>query len=594
MKKFLLAFSTLYALRTANYSRGMTMMDTVVGTALLLIVFMGVAAAFQLSVDVVTNNKARAGAIALGNERMEYVRSLSYSAIGTSGGIPSGTIAQSETVTLNNIPYTRRTTIEYVDDPGDGTGASDANSITVDYKSVRVDVAWASKQGTRHITTVTRIEPPNGLEIACSSCGTLSITVRNAALALLPNAQVQITNAGTSPAINITTFSNASGAVVLPGAPAASGYQVVVSESGYSTDQTYTSTSQNSNPSPANLTVSNGQTTSAAFAIDVLATKNIYTWTQVLSGTWSETMSDTSKIASSTNVTVAAGIARLSGASGSYPTYGELQSIAIGPSALARWRTLTLTHTKPASTNIVYHLYDGAGTTLIPDTQVFGNSTGIATSSNSVDLTGISTSTYPAITLDATFSSSNPANTPSIDAYTILYDYGPNPLPNIAFNMTGAKKMGNGPPILYKYNQNLSTGAQGGLTLPSIEWDTYTISVASSTGYDLASSCGPQPELLSPGTNVRTDLFLAAHSGNSLLVDVSSGGVYLPNTSVNLWRPGVATTTVITDGCGQSFFASLATTTYYMSVATSSHPTYWNTNPGVGVSGNGRLSITLN
>ena len=49
------------------------MLDTIVGSALMLVVFVGVAAAFQLSVGVVTNNKARAGAIALANERMEYI-----------------------------------------------------------------------------------------------------------------------------------------------------------------------------------------------------------------------------------------------------------------------------------------------------------------------------------------------------------------------------------------------------------------------------------------------------------------------------------------------------------------------------------------
>src|SRR3989344_4871249 len=91
--------------------RGITLIDTLVGSALMLLVFVGIAATFRLSIDVVTNNKARAGAIALGNERMEYLRSLSYSQIGVIGGIPAGNVPQEEEVVYNGITYTRRTMV---------------------------------------------------------------------------------------------------------------------------------------------------------------------------------------------------------------------------------------------------------------------------------------------------------------------------------------------------------------------------------------------------------------------------------------------------------------------------------------------------
>src|SRR3990167_4175650 len=142
-------FTTNYKLLTTNYpaQRGMTLIDTVVGSALMLTIFVGIAAAFQLSIDVVTNNKARAGAIALANERLEYIRSLPYNSLGTLGGIPPGAIAQSESVSLNGVPYTRRTFIGYVEDPDDGLAAADQNGIIVDYKIVRADVAWISRAG---------------------------------------------------------------------------------------------------------------------------------------------------------------------------------------------------------------------------------------------------------------------------------------------------------------------------------------------------------------------------------------------------------------------------------------------------------------
>src|SRR3989344_6967994 len=197
-------FSSGYTPMASHYSRGVTLMDTLVGTALMLVIFMGIAAVFQLSVDVVTNNKARGSAIALANERMEYMRSFAYASLVTSGGIPSGSIAQSESVVLNGVTFTRRTIVGYVDDPKDGTGASDSNSITTDYKTGKVDVAWTSHNTTRHITLVSRFEPPAGLEIACTPpCGTLTLSVVNASSQPLSGVSVAIVNSSTTPAISI-------------------------------------------------------------------------------------------------------------------------------------------------------------------------------------------------------------------------------------------------------------------------------------------------------------------------------------------------------------------------------------------------------
>ena len=155
----------------SSSQRGVTLLDTIVGSALMLVVFVGVAAAFQLSVGVVTNNKARAGAIALANERMEYIRSLPYASVGNVGSIPAGTIALSEAASSNGVSYTLRTTVSYGDDPADGLGGADNFPATypssLDYKAVRVGVSWNSRQGTRNVAFVTRIEPPNGVEAAC-------------------------------------------------------------------------------------------------------------------------------------------------------------------------------------------------------------------------------------------------------------------------------------------------------------------------------------------------------------------------------------------------------------------------------------------
>lgn len=577
--------------------RGVTLMDTLVGTALMLVIFLGIAAAFQLSVDVVTNNKARGSAIALSNERMEYMRSITYASLGTSGGIPPGSIAQSESVVLNGITFTRRTVIEYADDPKDGTGVSDSNSITADYKVGKVDVAWTSRTGIRHITLVSRFESPAGMEIACTPpCGTLTISAVDAGSQPISGASVAIVNASVSPAVSINTFTNTGGTASFIGAPASSGYQITVTKSGYSTAQTYSPTAQNTNPNPGHLTVSNNQTTTGTFAVDVLGQKTIQTWNMILSATWTDTFADSTKIASSATTTVASGVARLTGSSGTYPANGNFQSTSIAPSSLNKWKTFTASTSTPAQTAVIFRFYDGTGTTLISDSAIPGNSAGIATSS--VSLLGVSTTTYPSMRVGTTLTSGNSSVTPSVDSYSIDYDYGPTPLPNIAFTLQGAKTIGTGPSgSVYKYSLLTSSGSSASATIANLEWDTYTISLnGTTTGYDIASSCSsPQPETLLAGASTITQLFLGTHTVNSLLVDVRSGttSALLSNFSVNLWRSSLYNSTSTSDSCGQTFFSGLTSSaTYSIRVSAPGYTSYTATNISVG--GTARLSVTIN
>jgi hypothetical protein len=581
--------------------RGVTLIDTIVGTALLIIVFTGTVAALRLSLDVIINNRARAGAIALADERIEYIRALPYASVGTVGGVPPGTIAQSETVTLNQIQYTRRTYVAYEDDPTDGTGGSDSDG-TLDYKAVKVDVSWNSRTGVRHVLLVTRLSTPvdsTGHEInPCSSpCGTLAVNVVNASSQPILNAQVQVVNSGASPAVNLTTFTNASGAATVIGAPAASGYQVYVTKTGYSSAQTYTASSTNTNPTPANLTVTSGNTTSATFAIDTLGTKTIQTFTPVTTTTWTDTFAGTSKIATSTNITVTGGVAKLSG-SAPYPSYGELQSVTIQQTPMALWRTFSATTNAPTGTSILFHFYDATGQNLIPDSQIPGNAAGIT--ATSVDLSNVSTSTYPSIRVDTTLSGSSSA-TPTVGPYSVTYDYGPLALANIPFTLQGNKIIGNGPPLVYKYsNSSLSSGAGASVTLQNFEWDTYTLTVPSSSGYDISSACHPSTELVGspsattqfafqPGSQTTSSIYLVAHTSNALLVEAraASNGADIPYATVTVTGVG----TKIADACGQAFFSGLSATSYSYAVGATGHAT---STGSVSVSGTSRATVTVN
>ena len=569
--------------------RGVTLLDTLVGTSLMLVVFMGISAAFRLSVDVITTNKARAGGIALANERIEYLRSLPYTQLGTSGGVPAGALAQTESITLNGVPYTRRTLIQYADDPRDGSGAADTNSITADYKIGRIDVSWESRSGVRHITIASRFSPI-GIETAVPG-GTLVISAVNAAGATISGAQVRVVNASTSPAIDTTTFTNASGTVTIIGAPASANYQITVSDSGYSTAQTYSTTPQNTNPSPANLTVTEAHTTNGTFAIDILGNATVRTWTPIQGSTWEDTLADASKTATTSNTEISGGELRLAG-SAPYPLAGDMQSIALGPSRLAQWTMLSWDANTPPGTSARVSLYNSTGSALIPDAQLPGNSTGFTTSP--IDLSGISTSTYALVRVGIHLETADDTVSPSITSYRVDSRYGPTPLPNITFGVRGNKTLGSGPlGTLYKYDQSFSSGVAAGYTVPSLEWDTYTISVGGATGYDISSSCPAQPQSLAPGASLITDIHLLPHTTHSLLVHLRSGTTSAPiaYADITLSRTGFSTTTQ-TDACGHAFFSDLVSSSAYSVSASSTG--YTTTAASTTVSGTSATELLFN
>lgn len=590
-------FTTNDEQRATHWSRGSTLLDAVVGTALMLTVFVGIVGAFRLTVMAVTNNKARAGAIALANERLEYIRSLSYDAIGTVGGIPAGLIPQTETLALNDVTYTRRTFVSYEDDPGDGLGGADSNGVVTDYKAAKSTVSWMVRDGMHTITLVSRISPP-GIETAIPG-GTLSFNIVDAVLAPVSSAQIRIVNPSLNPAIDMTTYTDLAGLASVIGAPPGSGYQIFVSKSGYSTSQTYGTTATNTNPIPAHLGVALNQTTAATFAIDITSSKIIEVYTPVTRGTTTESFSGDAGIASSNAITVAGGLARLTAdENGAYPISGSLLTTIVSTSSLSAWKSLSFDVSRPAGTDIRLRVYDSSGTALVPDSQIPGNSSGLSTSP--VNLSNVSTSTYSAIVIEAMFTSNDPSATPSIDSYAVAYDAGPHLLPDANLMVTGAKTIGTtaGGALVYKYqNSMLSTGASGSVTLSGLEWDSYAV-VPTEPEYAVSSVCGSQPEPLAPNSTQTTRLFVSPATTHSLLVDVRDGaGVAIPNASVRLSR-GAYDTMLLADSCGQSFFSGLSSGTagggnaYTLDVTATGFQAY--SSNGINVSGVSRASVILN
>ena len=125
--------------------KGSAILDAVVATALFAVLFTGFFALMQVGVKTITEHKARAGALAVARSQVEYIRSLDYGSVGTSGGNPNGVVSAASTETINAIPYTISTIISWYDDPSDGLAGADSNPN--DYKAIRVAVTWPEHAG---------------------------------------------------------------------------------------------------------------------------------------------------------------------------------------------------------------------------------------------------------------------------------------------------------------------------------------------------------------------------------------------------------------------------------------------------------------
>ncbi|HYF29126.1 MAG TPA: hypothetical protein VEA36_02035, partial [Candidatus Paceibacterota bacterium] len=103
-------------------TRGMSLMDVIIGSAVTLIVFVGLFGLLRASFVVSSLTKSKAIATSIAARHLEYIRSLPYDELGTQGGIPAGVIPQIVVSTENGISFETRTFVRYVDDPADGLG----------------------------------------------------------------------------------------------------------------------------------------------------------------------------------------------------------------------------------------------------------------------------------------------------------------------------------------------------------------------------------------------------------------------------------------------------------------------------------------
>lgn len=552
--------------------QGFGLVDVIVGIALMLVLFLALFGVLRASLMLSALAKAKASAVELASSQMEYLRGLSYDALGTVGGIPSGAVPQTSTTTIDGVDYSVRTFILYKDDSADGLGVQDSNGITTDYKTGKVAVSYTLNGLNKSIELISNFTPPS-IESSTGG-GTLSIHVVNAGNEDVGNALVRIVNASVSPAVDFTTFTSVTGFATIGGAATSSEYQLYVSRDGYSSAQTYARTAQNVNPSPGYLTVTKDQVTGATFFIDILSTLTLSSFSPAVTSSFNDSFVDTSNLASQADTQVAGGSLTLADEA----LYGTARSSLITPSYLSGWGLLSANIDVPTGTSVLIRIADASGTPL-PNSVLPGNTAGF--SLFSVALDGISAYSYPSLAISAELTSNSSTTAPSILDWSVSHTDGPAPLPNMLFTLTGAKTIGtdsNDAPI-YKTVVNGNTGTNA-VKSETLEWDLYSLSLGT---LNLIENCPAFPYSLAPASAESASIIAGAQTANTLPVIIeNSASSTIASARVVLKKSGYSAS-LTTSLCGLAFFNGLSAGNYDATVSASGYAT--TTFTGINVSG---------
>lgn len=265
-------------MKARRHTSGFSLVETLVATAIFLLVSVAVYEAHSIVFKLVSLNRAKTAALALAEERIEVVRNMPYADIGIVDGVPAGAIERSQSFDRAGFMFFATTTVRNIDDPFDGQiGSTTKNDLSpADYKLVEIDIDCPACKDFSPFT-VTTTAAPKSLETS-SGNGALFVRIINASGLPVPDASISIEGQGTS-TIDIDELSNNEGLLQIVDIPPGSFlYRITASKSGFSADRTYPLLdAANPNPVLPDSTVAAGSVTQLTLAIDELGSMDIRT-----------------------------------------------------------------------------------------------------------------------------------------------------------------------------------------------------------------------------------------------------------------------------------------------------------------------------
>ncbi len=550
-------------LKCRNKLCGFTLIEVLVGTALLVIIFSGLFAAYRLGLRVVQTSKNKIAAVSIANAQIEKIRNLSYESVGTIGAalpLARGILEETAVQTIDGAAFTIATQVKFVSDASDGVGAED--SCNLDYKKANVTVSWTGNyEGSVEFST--NIAPETKAQ-ELQSCldypsGVLSVTVFNDGGVIVPSPDISVYDVQTGGlAANAVPTSGKYSFPLAPGA-----YRVQVSKTGYSSTRTY-GTDEIAVPDNLNPTVLEGREVSSDLLIDKACAIAVDGLSPDGQNSFADSFENESQISMMSNAQVISGAVSLAGPP--YTFEGYVLSSVISSDDLAAWDELMFDNTVPEGTGVYYQVlyYDGVNWILIPDSVLGGNSAGFSLSP--VNLSQVAAADYPQIKIKANLSTNDPEATPLVNNWQVLWITGSGiATPQVPFHLQGTKTIGedeNGQKV-YKHSQDYVLDDSGHLDIASIDSDAYVFSVDDSGGLSLLGTDPILPIAVSAGGAAQINLFLrsqnaflAAVQDDTTLAPVFSAAVTLINSGSGYEK------TQYTDQNGQTYFIFLESGTY--------------------------------
>ena len=258
-------------------SRGFTIIESLTAIAIFGIILAGVLGLFSVVARSTKAAREQTILAAMSASKLETMRNLPYSDIGTASGSPNGILPDftaPDAFAYEGTNYEIYYEVTYIDDPSDGTILASSDPAPNDYKQIKMYIQNMTTSGiTSFVTNVS----PKGLE-GITNAGALMLKVIDASGQPVADAVLNIRNTLITPNIHLVRQTNEDGEWIEVGLPAwVNGYEIIASKSLFSADYTYPIDLSNPNPIKPHATINVGAITSLTFAIDLLSDLNIQT-----------------------------------------------------------------------------------------------------------------------------------------------------------------------------------------------------------------------------------------------------------------------------------------------------------------------------
>lgn len=259
-------------------NKGFTLIEVLVATSVFLLFALGVYGGLQLVFRIVYQSRIRILETSILSSQLEVAHNMPFENIGIVGGVPAGLLPHNSTTTRNGVDFDIVTTVRNIDDPFDGTLGGSPNDLSpADFKLVEMSIICSKCLNQQTPVVLNTIISPKNLE-GDSNNGALFVHVFGADGLAVPGANVHIVNADQNPDLVIDDTTDSDGMLRIVDTPTGTlAYNITVSKSGYSSDQTIVSSESNPNPLRPPANVAKQTVTEISFAIDRSSNINIST-----------------------------------------------------------------------------------------------------------------------------------------------------------------------------------------------------------------------------------------------------------------------------------------------------------------------------